>query len=99
MLSRIKPKFCVIVVMVAVSSFILGITANKTLHAADNIYASTKLLMGVLSLVNNEYVDQIEPEKLIYGAIDGMLEVLDPHSNFLSKESFAEMGERFNEYE
>ena len=96
MLSRIKPKFCVIVVMVAVSSFILGITANKTLHAADNIYASTKLLMGVLSLVNNEYVDQIEPEKLIYGAIDGMLEVLDPHSNFLSKESFAEMGERFS---
>ena len=96
MLSRIKPKFCVIVVMVAVSSFILGITANKTLHAADNIYASTKLLMGLLSLVNNEYVDQIEPEKLIYGAIDGMLEVLDPHSNFLSKESFAEMGERFS---
>ena len=75
MLSRFKPKFCVIVVMVAVSSFILGITANKTLHAADNIYASTKLLMGVLSLVNNEYVDQIEPEKLIYGAIDGMLEL------------------------
>lgn len=91
-----KPKYVILLVCVAVGSFLLGSAADRTIHAADNIYTSTKLLMGVLSLVNENYVEEVEPGELIYAAIDGMLEVLDPHSSFLSKESFAEMGERFS---
>ena len=91
-----KSKYIILLIIVAVGSFFLGNAANRTIHAADNIFSSTKLLMGVLSLVNDNYVEEVEPGKLIYAAIDGMLEVLDPHSNFLSKESFAEMGERFS---
>ena len=91
-----RPKYLILLVFVAVGSFLLGSTADRTIHAADNIYSSTKLLMGVLSLVNDNYVEEVEPGELIYAAIDGMLEVLDPHSSFLSKETFAEMGERFS---
>ncbi len=91
-----KPKFVILLVIVAAGSFLLGSAANRTIYAADNIYSSTKLLMGVLNLVNDNYVEEVEPGELIYAAIDGMLEVLDPHSSFLSKESFAEMGERFS---
>ncbi|MCY4545685.1 MAG: S41 family peptidase [Gemmatimonadetes bacterium] len=91
-----RPKYLILLVFVAVGSFLLGSTADRTIHAADNIYSSTKLLMGVLSLVNDNYVEEVEPSELIYAAIDGMLEVLDPHSSFLSKETFAEMGERFS---
>lgn len=91
-----KPKYVILLVFVAAGSFLLGNAADRTIHAADNIYSSTKLLMGVLSLVNDNYVEEVEPGELIYAAIDGMLEVLDPHSSFLSKESFAEMGERFS---
>ncbi len=91
-----KPKYIILLIIVAAGSFLLGSTANRTIYAADNIFSSTKLLMGVLSLVNDNYVEEVEPGELIYAAIDGMLEVLDPHSNFLSKESFAEMGERFS---
>ena len=91
-----KPKFVILLVIVAAGSFLLGSAANRTIYAADNIYSSTKLLMGVLNLVNDNYVEDVEPGELIYAAIDGMLEVLDPHSSFLSKESFAEMGERFS---
>ena len=91
-----RPKYLILLVVVAAGSFLLGSTADRTIHAADNIYSSTRLLMGVLSLVNDNYVEEVEPGELIYAAIDGMLEVLDPHSSFLSKESFAEMGERFS---
>ena len=91
-----NPKYIILLVFVAVGSFLLGNTANRTIYAADNIFSSTKLLMGVLNLVDENYVEEVEPGELIYAAIDGMLEVLDPHSNFLSKESFAEMGERFS---
>lgn len=91
-----KPKYAILLVFVAAGSFLLGSTADRTIHAADNIFSSTRLLMGVLNLVNDNYVEEVEPGELIYAAIDGMLEVLDPHSSFLSKESFAEMGERFS---
>ncbi len=91
-----KPKYAILLVFVAVGSFLLGSAADRTIHAADNIFSSTRLLMGVLNLVNDNYVEEVEPGELIYAAIDGMLEVLDPHSSFMSKESFAEMGERFS---
>ncbi len=91
-----KPKYVILLVFVAAGSFLLGTAADRTIHAADNIFTSTKLLMGVLSLVDDNYVEEVQPGELIYAAIDGMLEVLDPHSSFLSKESFAEMGERFS---
>ncbi len=91
-----KPKYAILLVIVAAGSFLLGSAADRTIHAADNIFSSTRLLMGVLNLVNDNYVEEVQPGELIYAAIDGMLEVLDPHSSFLSKESFAEMGERFS---
>jgi len=91
-----KPKYVILLIFVAAGSFLLGTAADRTIHAADNIFTSTKLLMGVLSLVDDNYVEEVQPGELIYAAIDGMLEVLDPHSSFLSKESFAEMGERFS---
>lgn len=91
-----KPKYTILLVFVAAGSFLLGSAADRTIHAADNIFSSTRLLMGVLNLVNDNYVEEVQPGELIYAAIDGMLEVLDPHSSFLSKESFAEMGERFS---
>lgn len=91
-----KPKYAILLVFVATGSFLLGSAADRTIHAADNIFSSTRLLMGVLNLVNDNYVEEVQSGELIYAAIDGMLEVLDPHSSFLSKESFAEMGERFS---
>ncbi len=91
-----RPKYVILLVFVALGSFLLGSTLNRTTHAADNIFSSTRLLMGVLNLVNDNYVEVVQPGELIYAAIDGMLEVLDPHSSFLSKERFAEMGERFS---
>ncbi len=91
-----KPKYVILLVFVAAGSFLMGSAADRTIHAADNIFSSTRLLMGVLNLVNDNYVEEVQPGELIYAAIDGMLEVLDPHSSFLSKESFAEMGERFS---
>jgi carboxyl-terminal processing protease len=37
----------------------------------------------VLFTVQNNYVEQPDNEKLIRGAIDGMLKTLDPHTRFL----------------
>lgn len=40
-------------------------------------------LLDVYRLVKAQYVEPVDDEKLINGAIDGMLGALDPHSNYL----------------
>ncbi len=40
-------------------------------------------LITVYQLVKAQYVEQVDDEKLLTGAIDGMLSSLDPHSNYL----------------
>ncbi len=91
-----KPKYIALLICVAIFSFVLGSTTTRSTYAADNLFTNIRLLSGVLSLVNDNYVEKVDASKLIYSAIDGMLQALDPHSNFLSKESFTDMGERFS---
>ena len=59
-------------------------------HADSNNYKNIQLFAKVLSLVQRYYVDKVNTKKLIYGAIDGMLAELDPHTNFLPPEIFKE---------
>ncbi|NIM64278.1 MAG: hypothetical protein GTN89_17125, partial [Acidobacteria bacterium] len=45
----------------------------------------------VLALVEDEYIGETDSEELVNDAIRGMLQQLDPHSNYLDEEAFAEM--------
>ena len=45
----------------------------------------------VLTIIQNQYVDETEPREVIYGAVRGMLRALDPHSSFMDPESYREM--------
>ncbi|CAI8006576.1 Carboxy-terminal-processing protease [Geodia barretti] len=47
-----------------------------------------------LALVETHYVDQVDTERLIYQAIGGMLQTLDPHSSFMDPDSYARLRER-----
>jgi len=54
-------------------------------------YENLELFQRVLSVVEQNYVDTPENRDLMYGAIKGMLETLDPHSNFLTPEVYRDM--------
>ncbi len=45
----------------------------------------------VLSYVENNYVEQIDERKLIYGAAKGMVHTLDPHSAFMTPDEFNDL--------
>lgn len=47
----------------------------------------------ILFLIENNYYREIDFNKLIDGALKGMLSTLDPHSAYLGKESFEKMEE------
>lgn len=54
-------------------------------------YENLALFNKVLHFVEANYVDEVKNKELLYGAIKGMLESLDPHSNFLTPEIFKDM--------
>src|SRR5690606_24762092 len=44
--------------------------------------------------VEREYVEELDPEDLVYASIDGMLRTLDPHSSFFDPRAYARLRER-----
>ena len=62
---------------------------TSSLAAADVAnYKELEKLMSVYERVKVNYVDQVDDQTLIKGAIDGMLASLDPHSSFLEESDF-----------
>ncbi|RYE79887.1 MAG: S41 family peptidase, partial [Myxococcales bacterium] len=55
----------------------------------DSPYAVVEQLARVLTVVENAYVDPVERDKLLTGAIKGMVAELDPHSAYLPPEDNA----------
>jgi carboxyl-terminal processing protease len=49
------------------------------------------LFMDVFQRVKADYVDRVDDEKLIKGAIEGMLSSLDPHSSYLDARDFQQL--------
>ena len=69
----------------------LALIPATTAALADGEASSYKALdefMDVFQKVRTDYVEKVDDEKLIKGAIDGMLASLDPHSSFLDARDF-----------
>lgn len=78
--------------------FVLGVTVglgrfHKVSALSNSTYEDLKVFTDVLSLLQREYVEETKSKDLIYGAIKGMLETMDPHSAFLPPAMFKEMQE------
>src|ERR1035437_4336939 len=59
--------------------------------AIDQTYEDMKMLVEVLNLIRDNYVQEIDTKKLVYGAATGMVRVLDPFSQFLEPDAHKEM--------
>jgi len=86
------------IVSVILLVFLLGITiglsrSHKVSARSNNIYEELKVFTDVLGLLQKEYVEETNSNELMYGAIKGMLETLDPHSAFMPPNMYKEMQE------
>jgi carboxyl-terminal processing protease len=65
---------------------------TAALSAVDvSSYRQFDQLMNVYERVKADYVDKVDDQKLMKGAIDGMLASLDPHSSYLDAKDFQQM--------
>jgi carboxyl-terminal processing protease len=85
-----KKAFVISALLVVLTLSIGGSAVSKGTDSGAT-YEQLRLFTEVLSIVQNQYVDEVPPKDLIYSAIKGTLRGLDPHSSFLDPESYHEM--------
>lgn len=88
--SRRKLAIFGVLLVLVTLGFGVGIQ-RKCAAQGGNDYESIELFTDVLSIVKKSYVEEVDTKKLIYGAINGMLSSLDPHSSFMPPETYKEM--------
>ncbi len=77
-------------------AYLLGYVTHATVSAAEDEsppFAQLTTLARVLSHIDQSYVDPVNDQEMLYGAIKAMVTSLDPHSNFLTPDEFAAMRE------
>ena len=64
---------------------------NAFSQKKDALYEKLDLFGDILETINNEYFKQINEGEAIDGAINGMLQSLDPYSSYMSPKTFKNM--------
>ncbi len=87
-----KVKYFGLIVLV-IAFFFLMDNRQKDTNAADveKTFSKIKVFSEALTEIQKKYVEEKDSKELIYGAIRGMMNTLDPHSSFLTPEEFKEL--------
>jgi carboxyl-terminal processing protease len=78
---------------ILVSALVGGLFGRNALATADRV-PDYRAFTAALGAVEANYIDQVDSARLVYGAIGGMLQTLDPHSSFMDPKYYAQMRER-----
>jgi carboxyl-terminal processing protease len=80
--------------IIAVCAVVGGLFGRAALSAQDQVPDQYKVFTAALKAVEDKYVGEVQSDRLVYSAITGMLQTLDPHSSFMNPRDFAQMRER-----
>jgi carboxyl-terminal processing protease len=82
------------VLTVLVSALAGGFLGRQALADEDQVTREYRVFTSALAAIEQNYVEPVDSTRLVYGAIDGMLKTLDPHSSFMDPRTYAQMRER-----
>lgn len=91
MVNTRKRKVILSIIIIAFLMVWVIIPYSNVKARSDEIYEKLKIFSEVLSIIQKNYVEETTAEDLIYGAINGMLRTLDPHSSFMLPDTYKEL--------
>ncbi|WP_319522648.1 S41 family peptidase [uncultured Desulfosarcina sp.] len=81
-----------VAMVLVTAALILGHGFYRDLSANnEETYKGLKLFSDVIELVQKNYVDEVDTQKMIEAAIQGMVHSLDPHSSLLPPDALKEL--------
>jgi carboxyl-terminal processing protease len=90
---RRLPRLLLVVALAA--AFLAGLgwdhVAQAARRTAAQPYRPLEVFSDVLAHIENNYVEDVDERELVYGAIDGMMARLDPHSMFMRPDVYRQM--------
>jgi carboxyl-terminal processing protease len=85
-------------VIISLTLFALGLfiyasiaLSESNKEKKDELYRQVGIFSDALAVIQSEYVEEVNPKGLIYGALKGMLASLDLHSQFLDQDTYNEL--------
>ncbi len=79
-----------IVMGALVLGLLVGKGVEKTGYASES-YEELKIFAEVLTQVKKHYVETLQTQELVHGAVRGLLKTLDPHSSYMTPDMYQEM--------
>jgi carboxyl-terminal processing protease len=79
--------------MLALTLVVPAAQAAAPAKDPEGPYKKLDVFSHVLSLIENNYVENADETRLLYGAIEGMVRTLDPHSSFMDPKTYAALKE------
>ncbi len=91
-------KITIIFGLMVLANLSLNKMGNKETFSQDNVRSQLDRFVEVFTYVKRFYVEPVESEKLVTGAIEGLLSELDPHSVYIPKKNLEKVTEEFEGY-
>ena len=82
------------ILAVVLSALAGGIFGGSVMATQDAVSQQYRVFTTALAAVEREYVEDVPTERLVYRAVEGLLQTLDPHSSFFDPRQYAQMRER-----
>ena len=91
---RRSRTLAVAVTVVIASALLGGLFCGRVLAGQDSLDRHYEAFTTALAAIETTYVGEVDSEQLVYQAIGGMLQTLDPHSSFMDPRSYRQLRER-----
>ncbi len=89
-----RPWRLAAVLLFVAATLVGGLAGDRLLALSDSTRNGLQLYADLLTAARDQYGSEVTYRDLVYGSIQGMLRSLDPHTNFLSPEAYAQMREK-----
>jgi len=91
-----KYSLPLIGIAVIVVFLLLSPLGKMIIASGNDLYLKLNVLQNIIQIVNDNYVEQPDWNKVMAGAYRGMMEALDPHSVYIEPKQLTEMNEQFS---
>src|SRR5688500_20167805 len=79
---------------ILVSALVGGVFGKSATATEGSVPDHYRTFTAALTAIQSQYAEPVESDRIVYGAINGMLQTLDPHSSGMDPPAYGQMRAR-----